>query len=263
MGLRLGCAGAGRVDARSRLHAVSRECVRCDRAVVLNASIDIDSLRAAYHRDDQFTDLVSRRTRRRLRSIMRHPRFPGATDPLSLYVLGSLVTAIRPRLVLQLGTYIGFSTLVLGDILASFEQPGSLVTVDPDLTAHEIARKYTADARLSNVRFVDGFSLEPRVTGLLHDYGAFDLAYVDSSHEYSQTLAEIDLLFGERPLLTTGGLAIFHDAARTGACFDPTGEGGVARALSEWTEAHSSFQLLVLQQPLFRSVCGLGFLSRS
>ena len=45
---------------------------------------------------------------------------------------------MRPRNVLQLGTLIGYSAIVIADTLAQ-NGTGHLVTVDPDQSGHELA----------------------------------------------------------------------------------------------------------------------------
>jgi len=73
---------------------------------------------------------------------------------------------------------------------------------------------------------------------LARDYlgGAPELIFLDSSHEYKQTLDELDA--GTR-FLAPGGLIVLHDTSEFAASFDVTQQGGVHRALGEWREAHS------------------------
>jgi hypothetical protein len=83
--------------------------------------------------------------------------------------------------------------------------------------------------------------------------GPFPIVYVDSSHYYRGTLEELEILFDDG-LSSTDGLVIFHDAAETAVQFDPTGEGGVPAALRTWG---NRLETVVLEQPVFPSVCGL------
>ena len=83
---------------------------------------------------------------------------------------------------------------------------------------------------------MSGFSTDPAVADELRAAGPFGVTYLDSSHTYDGTREELELLFGERGWLTDDGLLIAHDAAPEAAAFDPTGAGGVPRALREWAD---------------------------
>ncbi len=182
-------------------------------------------------------------------ALIDHDRFGGSTDPVVLELLAGIIRAARPRTMLQLGTWIGYSTLFIADIIS----PGQLFTVDPDLDAHEIARSAVRDAQLENVTFLDGYSTDPQIIGYLRGSGSFSLVYVDSSHSYRGTLAELAMLF-EDGILSEDGLVMFHDAAESAAEFDPTAEGGVPAALNRWSDR---LEITVFQRPLFPTECGL------
>jgi predicted O-methyltransferase YrrM len=219
---------------------------------------DLEALRTVYQQNEGYLRLVSDQTRQRLEETIHHPRFAGASDPCSLELLGSVLRVARPRLVLELGTYIGFSSLFIGDVLAQNDPAGRLVTVEPDRSAQEVAKALAS--HLSNVSFVHGYSTDPEVIRTLGDHGPFEIVYLDSSHAYVETLRELDLVF-DVPLLGDGGMLILHDAAEEAAQFDPAGTGGVRRALEEWTSKRPS-QRLVFEKPLVDSVPGLGFVTR-
>ena len=65
---------------------------------------------------------------------------------------------------------------------------------------------------------------------------------------------------------------LLHDASPFAAGFDPTGAGGVARALDEWLPAHPELQGMVLNAHatpgtdgdalVYKDACGLGILQR-
>src|SRR5688572_23307916 len=61
--------------------------------------------------------------------------FAGATDPSALSLLSMFVAICQPARVLELGTYHGFSALVLADLLSRNGCPGRVVTVEPDEVA--------------------------------------------------------------------------------------------------------------------------------
>jgi cephalosporin hydroxylase len=113
------------------------------------------------------------------------------------------------------------------------------------------------------VRFLDGLSTDPKIGEQLRAEGAFDIAYLDSSHSYDGTIAELGLLFGPNGWLGERGLLVAHDVAAEAADFDPTGAGGVPRALAEWVSNNvDAYQCFVLAPPLWPCGCGVGLVSR-
>ena len=55
------------------------------------------------------------------------------------------------------------------------------------------------------------------------------MVFIDSSHEYWNTRAELDAWY---PALAPGGLIVLHDSSEFAAGFDVTAKGGVRRALA-------------------------------
>jgi predicted O-methyltransferase YrrM len=229
----------------------------------MSAVPDLDLIRAEFKRDQVYRDVVSPRALAVLDEIIDHPTFPGVTEPPVLSVLAMLVRLTRPGRVLQLGTHVGFSAIVVADLLQA--HGGRLTTVDPVPVAHEHARHWVAKAGLAEtVRFVDGASTDPAAHDDIGREGPYELAYLDSSHAYASTLQELDLLFEHPGWLAAHGLLVLHDVGREAARFDPTESGGVGRALREWTAARArAYQAVVLEPPLFPAPCGVGLLSRS
>ena len=207
---------------------------------------------------------VSPRTLAVLHELVQHEWFPGSTDPGGVAVLLAIIRGIQPRRVLELGTLVGFSTLCIADVLEHNNAKGELVTVDPTAEGQAVAAEFLGRAGLSDrVRFVRGLSTDRAVVTELRELGPFDLVYLDSSHSYSGTLQELELLFGRGGWLDAAGLVIAHDAAPYAATFDPTGAGGVPKALAEWIGARrEEFELFVLAPPLWPNGCGLGLLQR-
>jgi hypothetical protein len=62
------------------------------------------------------------------------------------------------------------------------------------------------------------------------------MVFIDSSHQYEHTLKELKLWFG---LLSPQGLMFLHDVSDFAKTFDSTGEGGVQRALDEWSRFYN------------------------
>jgi predicted O-methyltransferase YrrM len=221
------------------------------------------AIRRAFHSDVGYRRLVSRRTRKVLDKMVDDPAFAGSTDPSALVALAGLVAGARPQRVLELGTLMGFSTVVIADVLATAGD-GRVTSVDPSPHSQPSARRWLRAARLeAHAELVLGASTDEAVVGRLVDDGPFDLVYLDSSHTYEGTLAELDVLLEGPQLLGEHGLLILHDAGREAAAFDATGLGGVRRALEEWLgPRNEAYGWLVLEPPFWPNACGLALVTR-
>lgn len=224
---------------------------------------ELQQLRSSYRAELFRTTTLSPVARGVVDEIIDHPAFPGVTDPSVLGVLSALVRVVQPKRVLQIGTYIGLSAVVLGDVLATNDRSGRLLTIDPDDTAHGLARTWVDAAGLGQlVTFVDGYSTDEDVVELVRQAGPFELIYLDSSHAYQGTLEELQIVFERGRWLADDGLLALHDAAVAAKQWDPTGEGGVRRALDEWREASPHYQVLILEPPFWPNDCGFGLVAR-
>lgn len=224
---------------------------------------ELQALRDVFRQDDFYLGMVSSQARAVLREMIDDPLFAGSTEPPVLAMLGALLRIVQPARVLQLGTHIGFSAVFIGDVLAHNAAPGRLVTVEPNAIALDAARGWIERAELGGtVEVVEGYSTAPEVASALAAGDPFDVAYVDSSHAYAETLTELALIF-ERGWLRPAGLLALHDAAAYADRFDPTGQGGVRRALEEWCGKRADeYRLLIFEPPLWPGGAGLALVTR-
>jgi hypothetical protein len=158
----------------------------------------------------------------------------------------------------------GFSSVIIADMLATQGQDGQLVTVDPAGNYHTVAKEWTEKAGVRDrITFLDGYSTDANIVRQIQDLGPFDLIYLDSSHMYAATLDELHLIFAEQSWLVEHGILVLHDAAVYAQRFDPSDQGGVYRALNEWIDAYPErYHLLILEPPLWPALCGLGVVMR-
>jgi predicted O-methyltransferase YrrM len=192
--------------------------------------------------------------------------------PAVSFVTG-LIAGNGIRRVVQLGHYYGYSALLIGFTLRATGAPGpGLVTVDVDPAATAFTRKWVDAAGLAEVVAVEeADSASPATVERCEQAlgGRAELLLVDSSHAYGHTLRELDLW---APRLPVGALVLLHDASAFAAGFDPTGEGGVRRAIGEWLPAHAAWSGMTLNghvRPgadgdalVYKDACGLGILQR-
>jgi predicted O-methyltransferase YrrM len=183
--------------------------------------------------------------------------FAGATDMSALSVLAMFCAICQPTRVLELGTYRGFSTLILADILSTNARAGRIVTVEAIPAFQESAKGCLEAAGLSgSVQFVSGFSIDRRVLDQVQVVAPYDMMYIDTSHEYEQTLGELQTYLIDRPMIRPGAMVFFHDIS-----FPMPNDRGVGGALTDWVARHPEYRYLPLTTDgVWPNPCGLGIL---
>jgi predicted O-methyltransferase YrrM len=186
-------------------------------------------------------------------------------------VLHGLVMGSGIHRIVQLGTHAGYSALLLGFSLRQMHAQHGLFSFEIDEPLCRFARAWLERAGLSSVVKVElRSSLDSASPQLAGDYlgGAPELVFLDSSHEYRQTLDELEAWY---PALAPGGLIVLHDTSEFAASFDVTQQGGVRRALREWREAHPAVEVISLNrnvpametpQMVYQDFCGAGLIQK-
>jgi len=167
-------------------------------------------------------------------------------------VLHGLVMGSGIQRIVQLGTHAGYSALLLGFSLRQMYAQHGLFSFEIDVKVELRS------------------SLDLASSQLARNYlgGAPELIFLDSSHEYRQTLDELDAWY---PELAPGGLIVLHDTSEFAASFDVTQQGGVRRALGEWREAHPEIEVISLNRNVpametpglvYQDFCGVGLIQK-
>lgn len=122
-------------------------------------------------------------------------------------------------LVVETGTNLGFSTILMAQALKDAGRSGRVLTVDIDAGA---VREAEENAEKAGVRELITFAIDDSVSFLRRvraEEERIDFAFVDGGHSEARVMAEFEIL---HPLLV---------AASGKAYFDNTSSGGVAAAL--------------------------------
>lgn len=137
-----------------------------------------------------------------LRDVQRRARTP--TD-VSDHLERLFVEALRadPDTIVELGVRSGESTFVFER--AARLADAALVSVDVDETSYETDYDRWEFVRSDDVAFAEEFPEWCADAGV---DPAVDVLFVDTSHRYEHTVAEIDAWF---PHLAPDGVALFHD----------------------------------------------------
>ncbi len=195
-----------------------------------------------------------------------------------LSMLHGLITGNGLKRVVQLGHYIGYSTILISLMMRKMNSGGKLFSVDydarvTDFTQDWVDRFGTTD---SVGLQVSDSSDHAAAQGALDCFGGLapQLVFIDSSHQYEHTLKELDLWY---PLLQDWGFIVLHDASTFAADFDSSGAGGVKRAIDEWNLVAAD-RIFTINSPftpdeesepptkfkdlVYLDACGLGLLQK-
>jgi caffeoyl-CoA O-methyltransferase len=127
--------------------------------------------------------------------------------------LRMLVRLVSAKRVLELGTFTGYSTLVMADGLP---QDGKLVTCDIDTEATDIAKRYWR--RSPHGEKID-LKLGAALETLKTIEGPFDLVFIDADKENYINYWELCL-----PKTRSGGLLVVDNVLWSGSVLDPKDE---------------------------------------
>ena len=186
-------------------------------------------------------------------------------------LLHGLITGNAIHRVAQLGTFSGYSTLLLGFFLRQMRAERGLCTFEIGGTLCEYTRGWVKRAGLDALVHVEfRSSLDPASPAIAREFvgGAPELVFIDSSHEYASTRAELDAWW---PELAPGGFIVLHDTSEFAASFDVTRQGGVRRALREWRQAHPEAEVFsmnhnvpAMETPgmIYQDFCGAGLIQK-
>lgn len=132
----------------------------------------------------------------------------GVTEPWTQQVVAALLVASGQRNVLELGSYLGLTTVWLALALERLGG-GTLTTVELDPARFEHTKQRLYDLRLqkAEVHFVNRDSLVALAD--LPD-ASVGFAWVDDDHQAAHVAEELRLL---RPKMVPGGLITMHDVS--------------------------------------------------
>src|SRR3990172_6385886 len=137
--------------------------------------------------------------------------------------LRMLVRLIRAKRVLELGTFTGYSSLVMAQALP---EDGKLITCDIDPEATEIAKRYWKRSPHGNkIELRLGHALET----LRNIEGLFDLVFIDADKENYINYWELCI-----PKTRSGGLLVIDNVLWSGGVLEPEDE--TDRAIAEFNE---------------------------
>ncbi len=146
--------------------------------------------------------------------LSRLSRGSWSSPVTDVVILSKLVRAARPRRVLELGSFRGYTALAIAENL---EPEGLLVCVDIEPQHGEAYRDTALAARIERRVGPIGPELFPQA-----EQASYDLIFLDADHRYAAVKSDTETTLG---LLKPGGYFVWHDYANwgyfSGACGVP------------------------------------------
>ena len=129
--------------------------------------------------------------------------FPTSLDPGAGSLLYSLVRLYQPDVILEIGTFKGYSAICLAQALKD-NKKGILITIDPvqQGIVHQAMKQSGLRRR---IRYLVGtsFGIIPFL-----NLPKLDIVFIDGNHSYKHCLEDFNLV---KNLVVPGGLIVFHD----------------------------------------------------
>jgi predicted O-methyltransferase YrrM len=194
-----------------------------------------------------------------LLEMQDHPDAQGQSDVGVRNLVYTTCINMRPRRVLEIGGHIGSAAIVIGSALRR-NGYGKLISLEPHRPFADIARVHIAKAALQDrIEILPLFSFEPGCRARLNQEAPFDVIFVDGAHEYAAALADIELA---ADLLRPNGLMLLHDTGLYSPGMDTTGQGGVRRALYEFSRSRPDMVATFYEHPNWLNPCGAAMLCK-
>jgi len=143
------------------------------------------------------------------------------TGSIKLYdalVIADVLKSLRPKKILEVGAYIGFSARYILELTKSYG--AEVVSIDPNTNSglierpYEFFKEFVQDTFPDRSRFVEAYmaregecpSAAERIDG---NFGEkFDLIFIDADHQYASVKRDFEIC---KSLLNPGGVILFHD----------------------------------------------------
>lgn len=194
-----------------------------------------------------------------LQAMMSSDEAPGHSDVGIQNLLYSEILNNRPRRVLEIGTHIGTASVIMGSALMR-NGYGKLLTLEPQAHYQDIAAKNVEAAGVSScVEILPFFSYQQECQDRLEEEAPFDLIFIDGAHDYESARHDIELCYS---LLRINGLMILHDVGKRSPLMDPGGNGGVRRALHDFSEANPESRVIFREYPIWLNECGAALVTK-
>ena len=161
--------------------------------------------------------------------------------PLEGRFLEMLVFMHQPKLVLEIGTFTGYSSISMA---AALPPGGRIVTCDVDERSNEVARRYAAEAGVADS--ID-FRLGPALETIGGLDGPFDLVFIDADKPNYVNYYEAVV-----PKLSARGLIAADNTLWSGRVVDPEADDDHTQAIKRFNDHVAADERVVCVQTTVR-----------
>ncbi len=165
---------------------------------------------------EYFTSLLAHYKDKNPHEVRKHA-WEGAIKLMDSVFIAEALQMLRPKNILEIGSFIGFSTRWMLDKTETWS--AHVTAVDPNIP-HRIfenprshlltfCRKHKQRLKTIEAYLSRGYRWAPKVPVITQPFGQFDFAFIDGDHSFLSTLRNVALVARMMP---QGGLIIVHDA---------------------------------------------------
>ena len=133
----------------------------------------------------------------------------GSAEPDTAEALYALIRLLEPKNVIEIGSYVGASSICMAQALAHNARSGLLHCVDLEEAHVTLTGDHLAEASLSaQARLYHGSSQDPEI---IHSLPRSELIFIDGDHTYEGARKDFDTY---EALLGDDGIIVFHDTIK-------------------------------------------------
>ena len=126
-------------------------------------------------------------------------------------ILYNICRELKPKVVLELGTFHGFSSAYFLSAIKD-NSYGFLYSVDSEIKHIEIARTHLSNIS-KDFELIEAFSADQRLSPMPHVPELswdkpIDLLFIDGAHDFKSVIADLNKFV---PFVSNGGLILCHD----------------------------------------------------
>jgi len=173
--------------------------------------------------------------------VMKEKSWMGECGYPFISFIASLISANNITNIVQLGHFLGYSSIIIAMILRQSETKNSFISVDINPFHTEITDNFVKKFGLIDYVKTYTYSSTDESFVDICKNNRPNLIVIDSSHEYEQTIKELNIYYD---MLQHGGFIILHDSSELAKRCDASGQGGVKRALEEFKEKNTEVSMI-------------------
>lgn len=182
--------------------------------------------------------------------------------PQEAFFLASIISAMRAKTVVEIGTHLGHSALFMCHALRANQMPGAVFHTFEITERADEARETLGAFGFGDMAYVHKCSSQGAEAARIRDrLGPIDLMLIDGDHSFEGSYG--DFLFWSRAV-RPGGILLFHDISYE---FEKTylvnGLRSVYSTIKTIEAQHSDFSVLKLVPPNYHNITSLGIVQKA